>query len=178
MGKRNVCLWLMTGAVFLLFPLIAVADESKCVACHKEITPSIVKDFMSGAMGKSGMDCSDCHGADHMTAEDAAKVQLPTEKTCQKCHEEQAAQYMDGKHSLAWIAMAAMPETGFQPHAYIQGMKGCGGCHKVGVRDEATKAESKYGSPCDSCHTRHKFSKEEARKPEACRTCHMGFDHP
>jgi len=57
-------------------------------------------------------------------------------------------------------------------------MKGCGGCHKVGVRDKATKAESKYGSPCDSCHTRHKFSKEEARKPEACRTCHMGFDHP
>ena len=170
--------WLMVVMFFLLLPALAVAGESKCVACHKEITPSIVKDFQSGAMGKSGMDCSECHGSDHMSGEDVAKVQLPTEKTCQRCHEEQAAQYMDGKHSLGWIAMAAMPETGFQPHAYIQGMKGCGGCHKIGVRDEKVKAESKYGSPCDSCHTRHKFSKEEARKPEACRTCHMGFDHP
>ena len=31
---------------------------------------------------------------------------------------------------------------------------------------------------CDSCHTRHTFSVKEAREPEACATCHMGFDHP
>ncbi len=31
---------------------------------------------------------------------------------------------------------------------------------------------------CDSCHTRHTFSVAEAREPEACATCHMGFDHP
>jgi len=178
MGKRRIFLWFAATGMFLLLPMLVQAEESKCISCHQEITPGIVKDFLSGAMGKSGMDCSDCHGSGHMSADDIAKVQLPTEKTCEKCHEKQAGQFMEGKHSLAWIAMTAMPETGFQPHAYIQGMKGCGGCHKIGVRDEAVKAESKYGSPCDSCHTRHKFSKEEARKPEACRTCHMGFDHP
>ena len=31
---------------------------------------------------------------------------------------------------------------------------------------------------CDSCHTRHTFSKKEAQQPQACETCHMGFDHP
>jgi hypothetical protein len=31
---------------------------------------------------------------------------------------------------------------------------------------------------CDACHTRHTFSTAEAREPEACKTCHMGFDHP
>ncbi|HZD04698.1 MAG TPA: multiheme c-type cytochrome, partial [Longimicrobiales bacterium] len=31
---------------------------------------------------------------------------------------------------------------------------------------------------CITCHTRHAFSLEEARKPEACHTCHMGPDHP
>jgi len=31
---------------------------------------------------------------------------------------------------------------------------------------------------CDACHTRHLFSVDEARQPEACQTCHMGFDHP
>lgn len=178
MERMQLGMWLAAAAVLLLLPGLAAAEESRCMACHREVTPGIVKDFMSGAMGKSGMDCSGCHGAEHMSADDVDKVQLPTEKTCRQCHEEQTAQYMDGKHALGWVAMTAMPETGFQPHAYIQGMKGCGGCHKVGVRDESVKAESRYGTPCDSCHTRHKFSKEEASKPEACRTCHMGFDHP
>ncbi|MHB8790489.1 MAG: multiheme c-type cytochrome [Desulfobulbaceae bacterium] len=178
MGRQRIRFCLLAAAVMFLLPAIAGAAESECVGCHKEITPAIVKDFLSGEMGKSGMDCADCHGSGHKNAEDVANAQLPTEKTCQKCHEKQTGQYMGGKHAMGWVALSAMPETGFQPHAYIQGLKGCGGCHKVGVRDEATKAEGKYGSPCDSCHTRHKFSKEEAKKPEACRTCHMGFDHP
>lgn len=168
--------WLV--GLLMIAPHCALAAESACITCHKEITPNIVKDFLSGAMGQSGMDCSACHGSGHTSKDDVDKVALPTEKTCQKCHEQQHAQYADGKHALGWVAMSSMPTNGFQPHAYIQGMKGCGGCHKVGIRDEATKAASTYGSPCDSCHTRHKFSKAEAKKPEACRTCHMGFDHP
>jgi len=31
---------------------------------------------------------------------------------------------------------------------------------------------------CDACHTRHTFSTVEAGQPQACQTCHMGFDHP
>jgi hypothetical protein len=63
-------------------------------------------------------------------------------------------------------------------------MKGCGGCHKIGLKTEEDIAALKeagqiYGvAACDNCHTRHIFSKEEARQPQACRTCHMGFDHP
>ena len=178
MGLHRIRFCLLTAAVLCLLPALTGAAESQCIGCHEKVTPAIVKDFKSGAMGRSGMDCADCHGSGHKTSEDTANVQLPTEKTCQKCHEKQTGQYLAGKHAAGWVAMTAMPETGFQPHAYIQGLKGCGGCHKVGVRDEAAKGEGKYGSPCDSCHTRHKFSKEEARRPEACRTCHMGFDHP
>ncbi len=162
----------------LLLPTLSFAAESRCVPCHVQITPQIVKDFRSGAMGKAGMDCSDCHGSAHQSAEDIDKVSLPTEKTCQPCHQKQYDQYMSGKHSLAWVAMDAMPKTGLQPHAYIKGLKGCGGCHKVGVRTEEQRIESPYGNACDSCHTRHRFSVAEARQPQACRTCHMGFDHP
>jgi hypothetical protein len=31
---------------------------------------------------------------------------------------------------------------------------------------------------CTACHSRHKFSAEEARQPGACTNCHLGPDHP
>jgi hypothetical protein len=31
---------------------------------------------------------------------------------------------------------------------------------------------------CTACHSRHKFSIAEARKPDACASCHLGPDHP
>lgn len=31
---------------------------------------------------------------------------------------------------------------------------------------------------CTACHSRHKFSIAEARKPSACASCHLGPDHP
>jgi hypothetical protein len=31
---------------------------------------------------------------------------------------------------------------------------------------------------CSTCHTRHRYSVAEARKPEACSSCHLGPDHP
>ena len=46
------------------------------------------------------------------------------------------------------------------------------GCHDIGKVWE----DGSVGK-CDSCHTRHLFSAEEARQPEACETCHMGEDH-
>jgi len=64
------------------------------------------------------------------------------------------------------------------------GMKGCGGCHKGGLKTEEEIAALKEGgsvfghASCDACHTRHTFSKKEAQQPQACQTCHMGFDHP
>jgi nitrate/TMAO reductase-like tetraheme cytochrome c subunit len=62
-------------------------------------------------------------------------------------------------------------------------MKGCGGCHKIGIKTEAEIKQLRettggFGiASCDSCHTRHTFSEAEARQPQTCQTCHMGFDH-
>jgi hypothetical protein len=80
--------------------------------------------------------------------------------------------------------MNAMPTTHALPMELIEGQKGCGGCHKVGIKTEEEIADLKakgstFGhAACDSCHTRHTFSVAEAREPEACASCHMGFDHP
>jgi hydroxylamine dehydrogenase len=155
-----------------------------CVDCHKNITPNIVTDWQISKHGQSGIDCSVCHGDQHTTAADVAKVRIPTPDTCATCHDEKVKQYKAGKHAFAWAAMKAMPTLHYAPSILTEGMKGCGGCHKIGVKSEAEIKEVKKITPgfgtasCDACHTRHLFSVEEARQPQACRTCHTGFDHP
>ena len=170
----------------LLFAVPVQAVTSTCEECHAKLTPGIVKDFNRGVMSQT-MTCEDCHGSSHTSAADADKAQLPTISTCQECHEEQAGQYLSGKHAKGLLPITAFP--GFahqQPTAFIAGQKGCNGCHNLGIVDDAAKHEGlagefrahyKYGMDCQNCHTRHAFSKAEALEPEACMQCHTGFDH-
>ena len=45
------------------------------------------------------------------------------------------------------------------------------------ARESEGRKYYRFGMDCQNCHTRHAFSKAEASEPEACMTCHMGFDH-
>ncbi len=175
--KKIVSMLVALVGFGMLTSMPAAAADSACIACHEKVTPGIVKDWKKSAMNDS-LGCEGCHGDAHKGNDDSAKATMPTAETCKKCHEGQYGQYMAGKHSKSWVAMAAMPTNSLQPHPYISGLKGCGGCHRVGVKPEDEKKYSKYGMGCNSCHTRHVFSKAEAQKPQACQTCHMGFDHP
>ncbi len=142
----------------------------------------IVKDFNRGVMSET-MTCADCHGEDHTGPSNADKAELPTIATCQACHEERAEEYLAGKHAKGLLAIQALPFSHGQPDAFVAGQRGCGGCHTLGLatqEDRKTEARQyyKYGMDCQNCHTRHAFSVKEAREPEACQTCHQGFDHP
>ena len=165
---------------FLVAPLVG----QTCVECHKKTTPNIVSDWQVSKHSQNDVDCSVCHGEDHKSANDYAVARIPTPDTCAQCHEEKVTQFKKGKHALAWAAMKAMPTAHAQPVAMMEGMKGCGGCHKIGLKSEAEMRElqqagSGFGrASCDACHTRHIFSVAEAKQPQACQTCHMGFDHP
>jgi len=174
----------------LILPVAAIAiisnaafAASACVDCHKNTTPNVVTDWQISKHGQAGFDCAVCHGDQHTTATDFAKTKIPTPDTCAACHDERVKQYKSGKHAIAWAAMKAMPTMHYQPAILTEGMKGCGGCHKIGVKTAAEIDNLKKTSPgfgtasCDSCHTRHIFSVVEARQPQACQTCHMGFDH-
>jgi hydroxylamine dehydrogenase len=171
--------------VFLVSLFVAsTAFAQECVVCHKGVTPNIVSDWQLSKHGQNEIDCSMCHGDEHRSPQDVAKVKIPTPETCAGCHEMRVEQYKNGKHALAWAAMKAMPTAHWQPMALMEGMKGCGGCHKLGLKTEEEIAELKkdgagFGvASCDACHTRHVFSVREASQPQACQTCHMGFDHP
>jgi len=175
-------LWTIVFAPFIAAQ--SSGPAASCIDCHTKQTPNIISDWKLSKHSQAEITCIVCHGDQHQSATDVAKVKIPTPETCAQCHKTQVDQYMHGKHSKGWAAMMAMPTIHWQPMALIEGQKGCGGCHKVGIKpaEEIAKLRqqgSEFGAAaCDSCHTRHTFSVEEAKSPQACETCHMGFDHP
>jgi hypothetical protein len=162
----------------------AATSSGVCIECHQKTNPNIVADWSISRHCEFEVGCADCHGDGHQSTNDVAKAQLPTPDTCGECHETQVKQFKGGKHALGWAAMKAMPTIHWQPMAMTEGMKGCGACHKIGLKTaeeikELRQTSGGFGvASCDACHTRHTFSKKEAQQPQACQTCHMGFDHP
>ncbi len=162
------------------FKPVITEPGKQCLDCHtkKGLTAGAIRDWKMSQHAAKGIGCNECHIPTKDAPEriqsmgtvcEDANVRLEVSSSnCKQCHETKVTEFAKGKHAKAWLAMEAMPSTKDQPEAIMAGEKGCGGCHKIG-RDEGQ---------CDSCHTRHLFSAEEARKPEACGTCHMGFDHP
>ncbi len=135
-----------------------------CIQCHEGITPGIVADWRASrhALSKEPVSCGDCHGNDHQ------RLRLPTPEVCGNCHKKQHGEFQDEarygfpSHVLAMERAVDAPHFVDKPKAEVQS---CVQCHSV-----ATK--------CDSCHTRHRFDAAEARRPEACITCHSGPPHP
>ena len=171
-------------AILLVLFLTVSLGANICLDCHAKQTPHIVSDWKISKHAENDITCDACHGDQHVTAEDVSNVQLPTAQVCGECHIDQVGQFSKGKHALAWASLKAMPTTHALPMELVDGMKGCGGCHKLGIKSEEEISELKaagsvYGhASCDACHTRHAFSVKEAKQPQACQTCHMGFDHP
>jgi hydroxylamine dehydrogenase len=141
-----------------------VFESELCVQCHEGITPGIVSDWRASrhAQIDEPVYCNDCHGSDHQ------QLRLPTPEVCGVCHEKQHGEFLDEarygfpSHVLAMDRAVDAPHFADKPKAEVQS---CVQCHSV-----ATK--------CDSCHTRHRFDAAEARRPEACVTCHSGPPHP
>ena len=140
---------------------------TECVECHQGVTPGIVQDWRTSRHaapgdGKASVTCAACHGDDHQA------LRLPTPSDCGNCHERQHGQFLAERrygfpsHALAMDRAVNAKHFVDKPKAEVAA---CLQCHSV-----ATK--------CDSCHTRHRFSTAEARRPEACLTCHSGPPHP
>jgi hydroxylamine dehydrogenase len=139
----------------------------ECLECHESVTPGIVKDWQASRhakaeAGKNPVSCDSCHGSDHQ------KLTFPTPATCGVCHKTQHGDFLDERkfgfpsHALAMERAVDAPHFVDKPKAEVLS---CLQCHSV-------------ASKCDSCHTRHRFAAAEARRPEACITCHSGPPHP
>jgi hypothetical protein len=191
-------------AVALAGPAAAqgdAAEKDPCLTCHQKQSPGLYRQWLDSAHAGSEVGCYDCHQAAEGEP-DAFKhmgkyvATLVTPKDCGRCHEKEmnevessyhatAGQILDSKDAyLAHVAAG-------QPVAII----GCESCHgaKVQIDPEARNRLSRESWPnsgigrlnpdgskgsCTACHTRHTFSKAQARQPEACSKCHLGPDHP
>jgi len=116
-----------------------------------------------------------------------------TPKDCSRCHPDEAKQYSMSKHANTMeIIWKIDPWLNDGMNSDTERISGCYNCHgtvlkiKDGNLDPETwpnvgvgriNLDGSKGS-CTSCHTRHRFSTMEARKPEACGQCHLGPDHP
>ncbi|HEX9242635.1 MAG TPA: multiheme c-type cytochrome [Anaeromyxobacter sp.] len=175
------------GALALALATIARAEvlgaANECVRCHEQVTPGIVGDWRRSRHAQVSVACEECHGAAHTKAGDAARAVLPSPATCATCHAAQVAQFERGKHARAWDAVEAIPTFHYLERAAPGERSGCATCHRIGLRSPTRTAGLRdagmtHGlASCDACHTRHLFSVAEARRPEACRSCHGQGDH-
>ncbi|WP_028584572.1 multiheme c-type cytochrome [Desulfogranum mediterraneum] len=177
-------LGMLGGLCWLALAAATVQAEADCIGCHSEVSPGMVRDWQVSAHADNDVGCAECHGSGHATAEDYRQAILPDERVCGECHGEQFEQFSHGKHNFGWTSLNAIPATHMAPDELIEGGRGCGGCHNMGIKTEAQKKELKakgyryQNNSCDECHTRHAFSRKEALNPRACQQCHMGYDHP
>lgn len=167
-----------------MFFIRTVPATEVCVQCHSQKTPDIVRDWQLSKHAQAEVTCSVRNGKGHEGAKDQHLASLPDEKVCGQCHSKQFGQFIKGKRSLEWKAMTALPVSNLESEELIEGKRGCGGRHNMGIRDEGegkrllSKGYRHEINPCDECHTRHLFSKGEACTSLACQKCHMGYDHP
>ncbi|MGA1825469.1 MAG: multiheme c-type cytochrome [bacterium] len=180
--KRRI--FLVSFIIVMVTCSYSVWAQQKCITCHKGATPGLVADWKVSKHSTMDVSCVTCHGDEHSGSKDSDKAKLPDEKVCAGCHEEQFNQFSKGKHNFGWTAMNALNITHLEPDELMEGGRGCGGCHNMGVKTDAQKKEQRdkgyryQNNSCDECHTRHSFSKREALNPKACQQCHMGYDHP
>lgn len=173
---------LLLSCVGLLNTSLAYAEF--CVNCHRGVTPGLVKDWEASKHSTKEVTCSTCHGNKHTGPQNVKLAELPDENLCARCHKKQFDEFVKGKHNFGWTSMNALPITHVEPDELMEGGRGCGGCHNMGIKTEAQKKDQlakgyRYqNNSCDECHTRHSFSKKEALDPKACQQCHMGYDHP
>jgi hydroxylamine dehydrogenase len=188
-------------------PPSGVQTAASCAQCHARLQPGIVAQFAGSAMGRAGtqnarvehaqraISCADCHGTDH-DAIMASKGRV-AETMCAACHAQIYKEHvLDVGHSYGpgpgslganWERNIGVPNYAQMPRMVME--MGCDPCHAQAdaTNDRYWSAEESkyvdgssltYRNGCIACHTRHSFDLVEARKPEACYTCHMGPDHP
>ncbi|SET08434.1 Cytochrome c7 [Methanococcoides vulcani] len=127
----------------------------------------------------SASDCGSCHVAEF--EENTRSLHALGAKYYELDFDNEGLPYLESK-------IAVDGETIVNHDATVNGCQACHGTNMTGKSTDDPSVWPNNGigrinpdgslGSCASCHTRHLFSVEEARKPESCEQCHLGPDHP
>ncbi|RKZ99300.1 MAG: hypothetical protein DRQ47_11300 [Gammaproteobacteria bacterium] len=208
MKRDSIMLCLLACVLVVVLASPATVDAAtkdevagKCMTCHKDKSPGLYNQWYMGQHAAHNVTCIDCHGAEKSESDaylhyDAHIATLVTPKDCGRCHEREAAEVGNSYHATAGEILES--KDAYLAHVAAgepAAMAGCQSCHgtKVEIDPDSPNKLSKKSWPnsgigrinpdgskgsCNACHTRHAFSKAQARQPEACSKCHLGPDHP
>jgi len=183
----------------------AVAQDGdaagKCMTCHKEKSPGLYQQWYNSQHAVHKVTCIDCHRAEKGDKDGymhygARIATLVTPKDCGACHQKEMTEVDNSYHATAGLILES--NDAYLAHAAAGepvAILGCESCHgsKVKIDPNSPNMLSPKSWPnsgigrlnpdgskgsCNACHTRHAFSKAQARQPEACSKCHLGPDHP
>jgi len=197
---RKVFVLPLALVLSMLFAATGFATTD-CTSCHKKSNPALYLQWKNSAHADNDVGCLDCHQAEKGDV-DAFKhngeliATLVTPKDCGKCHEQIEKETSASYHAHAGEILASA--DAYLAHAaggYPIAIVGCESCHggKVKIDPDAPNKLSPTTWPnsgigrinpdgskgaCNACHSRHSFSKAQARQPENCGKCHLGPDHP
>ena len=179
------------------------ADETSqaCIDCHKEkhVAVDWIYQWASSRHGEKGIGCIACHEAasadpDKWKHETYLLTHVPSPRDCAKCHEKEERAFTESHHAKAAQFIGSLDNIlGEVVEGGPAANLGCKQCHGSQVQLDAQgipvagtwpntgigrmNPDGSWGT-CTACHTRHMFSKQQAREPRTCGRCHMGPDHP
>lgn len=202
--KRLWILPLLALSVLGLTGMMVARQETaagKCMTCHKEKSPGLYRQWFSSRHAQHNITCLECHSADRrdddaFQHEGAWIATLVTPKDCGACHKKEAAEVDNSYHATAGMILESA--DAYLAHAaggHPATIAGCESCHgsKIVIDPDSPNRLAQESWPnsgigrlnpdgskgsCNACHTRHAFTVEQARQPEACSKCHLGPDHP
>ena len=174
-------------------------EGAKCLQCHKPMNPALAEEWRASAHGQKGVNCYDCHRAEKGDADafehNGALISvIVSPKDCARCHQKEVDEQKGSHHAKAGEILASLDNflgevVGGPPAVAV----GCFQCHGSTIKvlpggkfDPTTWPNTGIGrinpdgsaGSCSACHTRHRFSKAQAREPQTCGKCHLGPDHP
>ena len=167
-----------------------------CIDCHAVPPDSAMAIRHEDVFDMSDYDSSLIDRDVHVSA-------LVPPSTCGRCHAVEHEQFTESGHYRSYHqilpkdnlhALTSIHEGRQHPELAGAPMEtGCMQCHGTEIQLDGDGRPTPETWPnagmgnvypngstgnCTACHSRHRFSVAEARKPFACAECHLGPDHP
>lgn len=149
-AKRQLLAFLLEEGV--MKPRPALTAEQQDAPSDTKVDPKVIKDWLTTAHAKAGVNCTDCHNVEDAVTHEKRWSDKLDHNSCMRCHKDEVGGFLGGKHGMR-LAQNLPPMTPAQA--------------RLPMKPEAAHRELS----CVSCHGAHEFNTGTAAV-DACLSCH------